>query len=451
MSAVFMRLVGVRDTRGWTMTADGFRQIAHPWARLFSASCLVRPQAPFNLVDHYKRVAGVTGGPRRLLFTVPDAARAAADRLLAAAGWTGGTPLVAMQLGASRPVRRWPAAHWIALARALDARLGARAVLCGGGGDRDVAAEIRAAVGDLAIDACGQTSIAELGGLLERVDVLVTPDTGPMHMAVAVGTPVVALFFGPALPFDTGPYAADQLCLHADVACAPCDHNVTCLEPFCRDTLAPDAVAEAVIARRAGDWRAVAAAADRWPGFTWYRTRFDAEGLADVVRLGARPLGRTEQLRRVYRALWKSVLEGSLPFVAGPALPEDAAVARRVVALAAEGAALATAVEEAAGRPDVDLEALEAAARRLEEHDLALFRLGAMHEPVRLLLQLFRFDKENVDGDDVRALARTARAVHQELEDRARLLADLLDPASGTARARRQARHDGGEPHASVS
>src|SRR5207248_1941798 len=83
-------------------------------------------------------------------------------------------------------------------------------------------------------------SPAELGALLARADVLVTPDTGPMHMAVAVGTPVVALFFGPALPFDTGPYAADHVCLHAEVACAPCDHNVTCLEPFCRDTLAPE-------------------------------------------------------------------------------------------------------------------------------------------------------------------------------------------------------------------
>src|SRR5205823_5270346 len=79
-----------------------------------------------------------------------------------------------------------------------------------------------------------------------------------------------------------------------EVACAPCDHNVTCLEPFCRDTLAPAAVAEAVLARRAGDWQALAAAAARWPAIAWYRTGFDAEGLADVSLLGARPPGRAE-------------------------------------------------------------------------------------------------------------------------------------------------------------
>src|SRR5262249_10200899 len=153
---------------------------------------------------YYKRVAGVPDGPRALAFSVPDSARAAASAFLAAAGATDDTPLVALQLGASRPVRRWPAAQFVALARRLEARLGARVVLCGGGSDRPFAEEIQAALGGTAIDACGRTSIAELGALLERVDVLVTGDTGPMHMAIAVGTPVVGLFFGPALPVDTG-------------------------------------------------------------------------------------------------------------------------------------------------------------------------------------------------------------------------------------------------------
>jgi ADP-heptose:LPS heptosyltransferase len=445
MSAVLLKLIGVPDTRGWTMTADGYRQIAHPWSRLFSASCLVRQQAPFNLVDYYKRVAGVERGPQRLFFTVPDAARARADAFLAAGA--GGAPLIAFQLGASRPVRHWPARHWTALGQLLHARFGARLVLCGGGGDREIAAEIAAALGPLALDACGRTSIAELGGILARCDVLVTPDTGPMHMAVAVGTPVVSLFFGPALPFDTGPYAPDHVCLHAEVPCAPCDHNVTCLEPFCRDTLAPEAVAEAVAARRAGDWAALGAAADRWPGFAWYRTGFDPEGLADVVRLGSGVPRPTERLRRVYRALWKRVLDGTPPALAGPPLAGEAAVVRRLVELAAQGTRLAAEVERLAARTRSagDLAALEEAALALENHDLAIFRFGAMHEPAALLLQLFRFDKEHIDADDVRVIARTSRRLHEELESRARLLADLLD-----GQARPQAAPSHGGEHACI-
>jgi hypothetical protein len=425
------------------MTADGHRLIAHRWSRLFAASCLTRRQAPFNLVDYYQRVAGVEAGPRRLFFEVPQAAEARAAAVIGAAGLGRDEPLIAFQLGASRAVRRWPAPSFVALAQDLHARIGARFLLCGGGGDRGVAEEITAGLGALVIDVCGRTSIAELGALLKRADVLVTGDTGPMHMAVAVGTPVVALFFGPALPADTGPYAADHVCLHADVPCAPCDHNVTCLEPFCRDELAPAAVADAVVARRAGDWDALAAAAQRWPRVAWYRTGFDAEGLADLLPVGARPQTRQEQLRRAYRALWKAVLEGSRPRVGWSPLAAEAAVLREVVRLADEGVLRAQAVEAlATGAPDLD--ALETAARGLEEIDTALFRLGAMREPAALLLQVHRFDKENIEGDDVASLARASRALHEELGRRARLFTQLLAPPA----AERPAQVEGGD-HAS--
>lgn len=449
MSAVLMRLIAVPDTRGWTMTADGHRLIAHRWSRLFSASALTRRQAPFNLVDYYKRVAGVPGGPRQLGYTVSAEARARAQAMLADAGHRG-EPLVAFQLGASRDVRRWPTASFGAVGRALASRLGARILLCGGGGERAAAAEVAAGLGTTAIDVCGRTSVAELAGLLERAAALVTGDTGPMHLAVAVGTPVVALFFGPALPVDTGPYGADHVCLHADVPCAPCDHNVTCLEPFCRETLAPAAVAEAVAARLAGDGAALAAAADRWPAIAWYRTGFDAEGLFDLEPLGTRVVLPRERLRRAYRMLWKAVLEGTPPVVpAGAPLPAEGAVLRELERLAREAAARAVEVETLARRTGAgaDLARLEEAARQLEAMDAGLLRLGATREPAALLTQVFRFDKESLEGDDVLALATATRRLHDDLAAHARLLADLLDPPA-PARTRPRVR---GDTHASMA
>jgi hypothetical protein len=351
------------------------------------------------------------------------------------------TPLVGLQLGASKSVRRWPAASFIAVAKGLQDRLGARVVLCGGGGDRPVAEEIGGALGALAVDLCGRTSINELGALLARTDVLVTGDTGPMHMAVAVGTPVVSLFFGPALPFDTGPYAADHVCLHADVACAPCDHNVTCLQPFCRETLPPDAVVEAVVARRAGDWAAIDAAAARWTGFGWYRTAFDAEGLFEARRLGPPATSAGETLRQVYRALWKAELEGTTPVVTWPPQPSAAAAAQAVVAVAADARADAERIE-ALARDASDVDALEAAAQRLETLDDEVMRLGAIHEPAALLTQVLRFDKENIVGDDVHGLAVATRALHETLHARAERLALLLDGRS-FARRRNDARDAG--------
>jgi ADP-heptose:LPS heptosyltransferase len=442
MSAVLLGLLGVRDTRGWTMTADGHRMIASHWSRLFSATCLNRRQSALNLVDCYKRIAGVTRGPERIFFNVPEDARAKASARLAEAGHQG-EPLVAFQLGASRSARVWPPASFVAVGRELANRLGARLLLCGGRSDREYADEIARELGPLAIDVCGRTSIAELGALLERSAVMVTPDTGPMHMAVAVGTPVVALFFGPALPFDTGPYAPDQLCLHAEVACAPCDHHVTCLEPFCRDTIEPAAVVEAVMARQTGDWAALGALADRWPKIRWYRTGFDPEGLFDVSPLGQRPLAAYDALRRVYRAFWKTVLEGTPPVPPPYPLPRHAATVRELVPLAREGAVAAREVEALARHP-VDLQRLEAAAQALEEIDYRIFRFGAMYEPATLLVQVFRFEKENIEGDDVAALATATRVLHEQLESNALLLADMLDPSPT-----RHASHGG--QHASVA
>jgi hypothetical protein len=77
----------------------------------------------------------------------------------------------------------------------------------------------------------------------------------------------------------------------------------------------------------------------------------------------------------------------------------------------------------------LDLDRLEEAARRLEEVDARLLRFGAIHEPAALLLQVFRFEKEGLEGEDVAALAVATRRLHEDLAAQARLLADLLDPA----------------------
>jgi len=427
MSAVLLKMIGAPDTRGWTMAANGYRMIAHRWSQLFAASALTRRQAPFNLVDYYKRAAGVEGGPQRLFYQVAPEARASAAAILADAGVTDDTPVVALQLGASRAARIWPVESFVALGRELHARIGARLLLCGGGGDRPLADLVAPGLGDTAIDVCGRTSVAELGALLERSCLLVTSDTGPMHMAVAVGTPVVSLFFGPALPFDTGPYGRDHLCLHAEVPCAPCDHHITCLQPFCRETLAPAAVAEAVVARRAGDWAALAMAADRWPEIRWYRTGFDAEGLFDVTPLGLRPPTWRETLRRAVRAVWKATLDGTRPERPRATLPLEAAVLRNLVPLARAATADAAAVESIA-RDGGAIADLAAAARTLEERCLELFRFGAIHEPAALVLQMFRFEKENVGGEDVVAIATATRVLHEALEVQIALLIDLLDP-----------------------
>jgi heptosyltransferase-2 len=140
------------------------------------------------------------------------------------------------------PAKRWPIERFIAVAREAAAWPGWGVVLLGGQGDQPIAQAIEAALPP-ALPAlrnlAGQTSLRELGAALRCCEVLLTNDTGPMHLAAAVGTPVVALFgstspelTGPGLPGDPRHHVLD-----ARVACAPCFRRECPIDFRCMNAL----------------------------------------------------------------------------------------------------------------------------------------------------------------------------------------------------------------------
>ena len=116
-------------------------------------------------------------------------------------------PAVGLLPCSRRAEKNWPSERFVEVARALRAQSAATIVLLGGPADVAVCASIAGAVGEGVVNLCGKTSVVELGGVLSSLDLLVTVDSGPMHMAAAIGTPVVAVF-GPTDPVKTGPYGA---------------------------------------------------------------------------------------------------------------------------------------------------------------------------------------------------------------------------------------------------
>ena len=91
----------------------------------------------------------------------------------------------------------------------------------GGGDDAPLGDKISAAAPEKVLNLCGKTSLPEMIELLRLGDLLVTNDTGPMHVAAALGKPVVALF-GPTEPARTGPYGQLENVLRIPLPCAPC-------------------------------------------------------------------------------------------------------------------------------------------------------------------------------------------------------------------------------------
>ncbi len=160
-----------------------------------------------------------------------------------------GRPAAALVPGASHPVNRWPADRFAALARRLEDELGVASILVGGPQDRELAEAAAAAPGGAkSVDLVGRATLRQTAAVLARCAVAVSGDTGPMHMAAAVGTPVVALF-GAADPARTGPVGEGHRVLQArEVPCVPCRSRSCGHTPYleCMERITVDAVFDAV-------------------------------------------------------------------------------------------------------------------------------------------------------------------------------------------------------------
>src|SRR3989440_4081361 len=160
-------------------------------------------------------------------------------------------PLAALGPGAAHATKRWPIAHWAALGERLRAA-GYRAVVVGGPEDRGLAQQLVAEGGgrNSVPSAAGEFSLQETGALLARARVVVSGDTGVMHMATGVGTPVVALF-GPTVgQFGFFPHRAPAVVLERALDCRPCSATGTAACPLghhrCLADITPAEVAAAV-------------------------------------------------------------------------------------------------------------------------------------------------------------------------------------------------------------
>ena len=136
----------------------------------------------------------------------------------------GGGPRIAVAPASRWASKNWPEAHFAAFVRLAVERHAARVYLVGGGGDAPLAERIVAAAGVPAANLCGRLSLAESLGALARCEALLTNDSGPMHMAAALGVRCVALF-GPTLPGRTGPYGARHVVLRVE-GCPPCHRRI---------------------------------------------------------------------------------------------------------------------------------------------------------------------------------------------------------------------------------
>jgi len=200
-----------------------------------------------NLVDWACRIAQVPCGQHHHGLLRPSAsAHWEVRNLLGVDPSETGKSVVAIQMGAAKSHRQWGVENFAQIARWLIGEKGRTVALVGSEDERDLAEEMGHRLGPAAVglrDLVGRTSLDTLGATMAASECLITGDTGSMHVAAAVGTPVLSLFFATAYPWETGPYGAGHFVLYSDVPCAPCLDPAGCREGLrCRRELTVDIV-----------------------------------------------------------------------------------------------------------------------------------------------------------------------------------------------------------------
>ncbi len=184
---------------------------------------------------------GCADDGRGLELAADPAARAAVREHFAGDG-----PLVAIAPGAAfGPAKRWPAERFASVADALAARHGARCVLLTGPNEADTRAAVLAAAKTTLLEFPGG-GIPRLKAILAEADLLVGNDSGPRHIAIAFGKPVICIM-GPTSPrYTDSPWENGRL-LRVDVDCGPCQKPVCATDHRCMTRISADSVVEAAL------------------------------------------------------------------------------------------------------------------------------------------------------------------------------------------------------------
>ena len=201
-----------------------------------------------NIVAELERALG---SPNRFRLALPDASlhiseprQSEAIDLLRAHGVREGRALVALCPGSiNSRAKRWPAERYAALADSLIDELNAEVLLIGSPEELDVSQEVSRRMRNKPIMMTGKTSLAQVAAVLSLVDLLVTNDTGPAHIASALGRPTLVIF-GPTNPLTTRPFSPVAEIVRHPPDCAPCMLRDCPIDHRCMTAISPQDVFE---------------------------------------------------------------------------------------------------------------------------------------------------------------------------------------------------------------
>lgn len=194
------------------------------------------------------RYVGVSAKDRKLYVPVSRDARTKVAGAFTEGGISGGDTVVTINPGASCPSKRWPAERFAKAADELIKGRGVKVVIIAGEADKRIGEKVASLMKEKRLDLSGKTTVGDAAAVLERSKLFISNDSGPVHVACALGIPVVAIFGRKdrgLSPRRWGPSNKGDVVIHKDAGCLEClAHN--CVVGFkCLDAITVDEVVSA--------------------------------------------------------------------------------------------------------------------------------------------------------------------------------------------------------------
>lgn len=199
-----------------------------------------------NIIRELERFLGVNVSPEEPNGTlnISPVREAQGKALLAAAGVTTSGPVVAICPGSiNSRAKRWPAERFAAVGDRLISELDASVLLIGSNAELEISAAVKGLMKFQPILLTGRTDLAELVDILSQVDLLITNDTGPAHIAASLGRKTLVIF-GPTNPLTTRPLFEAAELIREPPDCAPCMLRDCPIDHRCMTAITPDQVFE---------------------------------------------------------------------------------------------------------------------------------------------------------------------------------------------------------------
>jgi len=444
----------IKNMVGFGCNENGDRITLNPWMQYFGTEPFNRQFNPFNLVEIFTRCAGVFSEKNLIHLLSNDDDIELISEIFENDGVKDEDLLVGIQAGSSLEGRRWSPDSFAKLADGLVENLGAKIILLGVDSEKKLAKEIISFVKheNKIIDLTGKTNIDQLTALVARCSYLVTNDTGTMHVAAAVGTTIIGLFFAHAHPYETAPYSPGHLIFQARIPCSPCSYGVECNNVICVRKVHPEHLLSMIQNHYIeGSWCSIDATLDL-NEVNIYETCIGKDRRLRLRPLIKNPLTLNDIFREIYSEHWMRFLgvvkvQESLYYNIGDLLLMDydcsniidlsgqievkSCALNDIEKLASRGIYLAGKITSLrSDKISTQITRIKSLSGEIELLDKRINQVGLIHPEVKPITDMFAKRKENFKGNDPIQLSQETQKCYQMLHEEGKSLAGLLASVS---------------------